>query len=69
LVDQGLKTALPSDAEERALEERARTEKAAALEQLFRSRIAVLIGPAGTGKTTLLRMLCALPADRVESRI
>jgi hypothetical protein len=33
LVDQGLKTALPMDAEEKDLEERARTEKAAALEQ------------------------------------
>ena len=36
-------------------------EKAAALEQLYRSRISVLIGPAGTGKTTLLKMLCSLP--------
>jgi hypothetical protein len=61
LVDQGLGAALPSDAVEKDLEERARTEKAAALEQLFRSRLAVLIGPAGTGKTTLLGMLCALP--------
>lgn len=61
LVDQGLGAAPPSDAEEKGLEERARTEKAAALEQLFRSRLSVLIGPAGTGKTTLLGMLCALP--------
>jgi hypothetical protein len=60
LVDQGLGVALLSDAEETALEERARSEKAAALEQIFKSRLAVLIGPAGTGKTTLLRMLCAL---------
>lgn len=40
-------------------EELARQEKAAALEQLFRSRLTVLVGPAGTGKTTLLRVLCA----------
>ena len=61
LVDRGLDAALPSDTADRDLEERARAEKAAALEQLFRSRLSVLIGPAGTGKTTLLRMLCALP--------
>ena len=60
-MDQGLKTALPTDVEDMALEERARTKKAAGLEQLYRSRLAVLIGPAGTGKTTLLRILCALP--------
>jgi energy-coupling factor transporter ATP-binding protein EcfA2 len=61
LVDKGLHQPLPDDPEERTLEERARNEKAAALEQLFRSRLCVLIGPAGTGKTTLLRMLCSLP--------
>jgi len=60
-VDRGLDTNLPGEAGERDLEERARTEKAAALESLFRARLSVLIGPAGTGKTTLLRMLCALP--------
>ena len=59
-VDTGL-DALPADPQERRQEERARREKAAALEQLFRSRLSVLIGPAGTGKTTLLRMLCSLP--------
>lgn len=42
-------------------EERARTEKVAALEELFASRFAVLIGPAGTGKTTLLKVLCDEP--------
>lgn len=36
----------------------ARDEKAVALQELFSSRIAVLIGPAGTGKTTLLKVLC-----------
>ena len=60
LVDQGLAMPLPDDAEEREIEKRARAEKAAALEQIFRSRLSVLIGQAGTGKTTLLRMLCAL---------
>jgi len=61
LVDRGLKEALPSDTADRGLEERGRTEKAAALKQLLRSRLSVLIGPAGTGKTTLLRMLCVIP--------
>ncbi|WP_197503097.1 ATP-dependent RecD-like DNA helicase [Mycobacterium sp. 1245111.1] len=43
-------------------EEAARVEKAAGLVELFRSRISVLVGPAGTGKTTLLRALADLPA-------
>ena len=63
LVDAGLDASLPANPEELELEleERARREKAAALEQLFRSRLCVLVGQAGTGKTTLLRMLCSLP--------
>jgi len=40
-------------------EEKARTEKAAALKELAESRFSVLIGPAGTGKTTLLAVLCS----------
>jgi hypothetical protein len=60
LVDTGLGQPLPDDPADRELEERARKEKAAALEQLVRSRLSVLIGPAGTGKTTLLRMLCSM---------
>ncbi len=40
-------------------EERARQEKAAALKELAESRFSVLIGPAGTGKTTLLSILCS----------
>jgi len=61
LVDEVIDDALPEDPDERALEDRARQEKAAALEQLYRSRLCVLIGSAGTGKTTLLRMLCSIP--------
>jgi hypothetical protein len=40
-------------------EEQARSEKADALKILARSRIAALVGPAGTGKTTMLRALCS----------
>ncbi|WP_433666374.1 AAA family ATPase [Nocardia sp. CA-136227] len=42
-------------------EHAARSEKATALEVLARSRFSVLVGPAGTGKTTLLRALCTHP--------
>lgn len=66
LVGRGLNQPIPEDPAERETEERAREEKAAALEQLFRSRLSVLIGPAGTGKTTLLRMLCHV--DEVASK-
>jgi hypothetical protein len=38
-------------------EEKARNEKAFALDVLANSRLSVLIGPAGTGKTTVLRQL------------
>jgi hypothetical protein len=55
---------LPTDGDGRQLEERARSEKLAALTELFESRISVLIGSAGTGKTTLLRVLCADDAVR-----
>lgn len=46
---------------EREAEDRARHEKVAALAMLGRSRVACLVGPAGTGKTTLLAALCAHP--------
>lgn len=48
------KTAAPKG----SLEERGRNEKAAALTELAASRFSVLIGAAGTGKTTLLKFLC-----------
>ena len=60
LIDQELKE-LPTDEQERKEEERARTEKAAALQLLATSRFSVLVGPAGSGKTTLLKILCDLP--------
>ncbi|WP_242272084.1 ATP-dependent RecD-like DNA helicase [Bacillus cereus group sp. BfR-BA-01310] len=41
------------------LEELARVEKAAALETLSQSKFSVLVGSAGTGKTTILAALCA----------
>lgn len=41
------------------MEEKAREEKTAALKELAESRVSVLIGPAGTGKTTLLSVLCS----------
>ncbi|PEQ91712.1 RNA helicase [Bacillus sp. AFS006103] len=44
------------------LEKRARQEKATILKELADSRISVLIGPAGTGKTTLLATLLDVPA-------
>lgn len=64
-LDQQL-GALPSDADECAKEERARQEKAAALAELAAQRFSVLIGPAGTGKTTLLSVLCHHPAIQQE---
>ncbi len=51
----------PQDPEERKREETARIEKTAALEELAASRFSVLIGRAGTGKTTLLSVFCAQP--------
>lgn len=42
-------------------EEKARKEKAAILKELAESRLSVLIGGAGTGKTTLLALLCKSP--------
>ena len=49
-------------------EERARNEKAIALEDLANSRICVLIGPAGTGKTTVLQLLLRR-SDIVGARV
>jgi hypothetical protein len=58
--------ALPAQGDERDKEERARQEKAAALAELAARRFSVLIGPAGTGKTTLLSVLCRHAAIQDE---
>jgi hypothetical protein len=65
LLDEHLSAAAASADGE--LEEKAREEKTAALRELAESRLSVLIGPAGTVKTTLLSVLCSreirTPAD------
>ena len=45
-------------------EESARREKSNALEEIYRSRFSVLIGPAGTGKTSLLTAFLSLQEVR-----
>ncbi|MDR1873174.1 MAG: AAA family ATPase [Deltaproteobacteria bacterium] len=42
-------------------EKRAREEKTATIRELAEARISVLVGGAGTGKTTLLSLLCSSP--------
>ena len=59
-LDEILKD-LPIDPTEARMEERAREEKAAALDEIANARISVLVGSAGTGKTTLLSALCKHP--------
>jgi len=50
--------------EEDESEKRAREEKTAILKELAEARISVLVGGAGTGKTTLLSLLCKSPQIR-----
>ncbi len=57
LLDKHLAREGAKDADE--FEESARQEKTAALKELAEARLSVLIGPAGTGKTTLLSVLCS----------
>jgi hypothetical protein len=61
LVDQAIARKKPDGVEPSAEDTRAREEKAVALGQLAQSRFSVLIGPAGTGKTTLIDALCSIP--------
>lgn len=53
LVDKKFEDFNPNDKDEDC----ARAEKAAALARLAKSRIGVLVGPAGTGKTSVLELL------------
>ncbi|MFS0756513.1 AAA family ATPase [Noviherbaspirillum sp. 1P10PC] len=46
------------------LEYAARAEKSAALRMIYQSRISVLMGAAGTGKSTLIKALCRTPGVR-----
>lgn len=64
-LDQQLGS-MPVDENERAKEERARVEKAASLAELAVRRFSVLVGPAGTGKTTLLSVLCRHPSIQAD---
>lgn len=57
LLDKALGQAEPGD----EAEENARVEKTAALREIHSARLSVLVGPAGTGKTTLLKVLCGEP--------
>lgn len=43
-----------------AVDKKARQEKAVALKEIYRSRVSVLMGSAGTGKSTLLKALCGI---------
>jgi hypothetical protein len=52
---------ITGDAEEIELEEKARNEKAACMKILAKSKLSVLVGGAGTGKTTLLSLFCSSP--------
>lgn len=59
LLDEALKEVTKGKPDEQEL--KARKEKASALREIAESRFSVLIGPAGTGKTTLLTILASHP--------
>jgi hypothetical protein len=62
-IDSALNTPVaPGDSDEEA----GRAEKAKALKAVARSRISALVGPAGTGKTTMLKALCTHPDVRAR---
>lgn len=59
IIEQKIKSDRTKDRLEK--ENKALEEKSEALRELIRSRFSVLVGPAGTGKTKLLDILCDLP--------
>lgn len=60
-LDKVLKVPPPTNSIEANADDLARTEKAAALSEISNARLSVLVGSAGTGKTTLLSVLCNHP--------
>ncbi len=64
LVDAAINQPLPDDDDEKTIELKARNEKSAALAEIYHSRLSVLVGSAGTGKSTLLKALCNI--DQVK---
>ena len=64
LLDEELSDYVPENESDKEMEDRAREEKAAALAEIANARMSVLIGSAGTGKTTLLSVLCKHPEIR-----
>ncbi|POZ50725.1 AAA family ATPase [Methylovulum psychrotolerans] len=60
LVDAAIESGSKSVTD--ANESLARKEKSKALEMLFKSRVSVLMGAAGTGKSTLIKALCNIDA-------
>ena len=62
LLDKEIKTRENTSDLDRQKEARARKEKLATLEEISQSRFSIVIGPAGTGKTTLLNVFCSHPA-------
>jgi hypothetical protein len=61
-----IKGVLPEVTQPDSMERQARDEKATALETIMRARLSVLVGPAGTGKTSMLEALCADPVIGAE---
>ena len=61
MLDKHLAESGASKGKADELEDKAREEKTTALKELAESRLSVLIGPAGTGKTTLLSVLGSHP--------
>ncbi len=66
LVNEAISQSLPEVESDRDEELRAREEKSAALAEMLESRVSVLIGSAGTGKSTLLKALCNISSVNNE---